>query len=179
MTHLQEQYRKTVVSAMRNEFHYGNVWETPKVDKVVLNVGIGRITKDQKAVDHVVADLTKLSGQKPVLRKARKSIASFKVREGVPVGVVVTLRGKRMYDFLERLIHIALPRSRDFRGIDQKRFDGAGNLNIGIGEHNIFPEIEFESVKDIFGLEVTVATTAKTKAEGVALLRLLGFPIRT
>ena len=150
----------------------------PKVEKVVINTGIGKILKDGKAIERVEKDLAILSGQKPVPRKAKKSIAGFKIREGVTIAYSVTLRGKRMYDFMDRLISIALPRSKDFRGIDVKNFDGEGNLNIGLKEQNIFPEIKYESLKDIFGLQITVITTAKDRERGIKLLRLMGFPIK-
>lgn len=160
------------------EFGYKTVMAVPKIEKVVLNAGIGRAIKDDKFVEKVKQDLVKLSGQKPVARLAKKSIAGFKLREGTEIGVSVTLRGKRMYDFIDRLISIALPRTRDFHGIEPKSFDQKGNLTIGVKEHNIFPEIHYESLKDIFGFEVSIATTAKKREEGIALLRLMGFPIK-
>lgn len=163
---------------MMAEFGYKTVMAVPKIEKVVLNAGIGRAIKDDKLVEKVKQDLTKLSGQKPVARLAKKSIAGFKLREGTEVGVSVTLRGKRMYDFIDRLISIALPRTRDFHGIEPKSFDQKGNLTIGVKEHNIFPEIHYESLKDIFGFEISIATTAKKREEGIALLRLMGFPIK-
>ena len=150
----------------------------PKIEKVVINTGVGRFVKEDKTVERIAKDLTMITGQKPVYRKAKKSISGFKLRQGVTVGISVTLRGKRMYDFLDRLIAIALPRSRDFRGIDAKNFDKMGNLNFGIKESSIFPEISYENVKDIFGLEVTVVTTAKNRERGVELLKQLGFPIK-
>lgn len=160
------------------EFGYKTVMAVPKIEKVVLNAGIGRAIKEDKFVEKVKQDLTKLSGQKPVARLAKKSIAGFKLREGTEVGVSVTLRGRRMYDFIDRLISIALPRTRDFHGIEPKSFDQKGNLTIGVKEHNIFPEIHYESLKDIFGFEISIATTAKKREEGIALLRLMGFPIK-
>ena len=162
---------------MQKEFGIKNVMAVPKVEKVVISVGIGKIVKDEKTVEKIANDLAKLTGQKPVFRKAKKSIASFKVREGVNIGLMVTLRGKRMYDFMDRLVSVALPRSKDFRGIDTKNFDKNGNLNLGIKESSIFPEITYETLKDIFGLEVTVVTTARDKEKGIALLKLMGFPI--
>jgi large subunit ribosomal protein L5 len=150
----------------------------PKFDKVVINIGIGKTTKDDKFIEKVQRDLILLSGQKPVFTKAKQSIAGFKSREGANIGLVVTLRGKRMYDFIDRLIHIALPRSKDFSGIDPKNFDKMGNLNMGIKEHIIFPEIHYESLKDIFSLEVTISTTAKNRDKGMELLVLMGFPIK-
>jgi len=178
MLRLLEQYRKKVVPAMQKEFGIKNVMAVPKVEKVVISVGIGKIVKDEKTVEKIANDLAKLTGQKPVFRKAKKSIASFKVREGVNIGLMVTLRGKRMYDFMDRLVSVALPRSKDFRGIDTKNFDKNGNLNLGIKESSIFPEITYETLKDIFGLEVTVVTTAKDQQKGIALLKLMGFPIK-
>ena len=178
MSRLLEKYRKVVIPAMQKEFDIKNIMAVPKIEKVVLNTGIGRILKDNKAIEKVEQDLAKLTGQKPIPRKAKKSIASFKIREGMVIAYTVTLRGKRMYDFIDRLISIALPRSKDFRGIDIKNFDKDGNLNIGLKEQNIFPEIQYESLKDIFGLEVTVATTARNKEQGIELLRLVGFPIK-
>lgn len=178
MSRLLQKYRKEVIPAMQKEFGVKNVMAVPKVEKVVVNVGIGKIVKDDKAVEKIAQDLAKLTGQKPVFRKAKKSIASFKVREGVNIGVMITLRGKRMYDFMDRLVSIALPRSKDFRGIDTKNFDKNGNLNLGIKESSIFPEVTYETLKDIFSLEVTVVTTAKDKQKGIALLRHLGFPIK-
>ncbi|MEK7616263.1 MAG: 50S ribosomal protein L5 [Patescibacteria group bacterium] len=164
-----EKYRK----------EYGHTMKAPRITKVVLNVGVGKIAKDAKALEKIEQDLAKITGQKPALRAAKKSIAGFKVREGTPSGYMVTLRGSRMYDFIDRLISVALPRSRDFQGIPESSFDAAGNLNIGIKEHNIFPEVSYESLKDIFGLEVTIVINAGSRKEGVVLLRFLGFPIRT
>ena len=175
---LLEKYRKTVVPAMQKDFGIKNIMEAPKIKKVVINAGIGRLLKDEKAIEKVAKDMTALSGQKIVFKKAKKSIAGFKTREGMNIGVAVTLRGKKMYDFLDRLIGIALPRAKDFRGIDVKNFDRDGNLNLGIKESSIFPEINYENMKDIFSLQITVNTTAKNHAQGVALLRNLGFPIK-
>lgn len=177
---LLTKYRQEVIPAMREKFDYKSIMAVPKVKKVVLNAGIGRATvaKDSKLVERVEKDLAKISGQKPASRKAKRSVSGFKVRQGMNVGLMVTLRGRRMYDFIDRLISIALPRTRDFRGIDPKSFDQGGNLNIGIREHNIFPEVTYESLKDIFSLAVTITTTAKSKEEGIELLKLLGFPIK-
>lgn len=175
---LLEKYRKKVVPALQKDFGIKNVMAVPKVEKVVINTGIGRIMKEEKSVEKIERDITLLSGQKPVFRKAKKSIAGFKIREGVNVGLSVTLRGKRMYDFIDRLISIALPRSKDFRGIDSKNIDAKGNLNLGVKEHSIFPEVSYESLKDIFGLEIAVVTSAKTREQGIALLKMLGFPIK-
>jgi len=178
MSRLLNKYRKEVIPAMQKEFGIKNVMAVPKIEKVVVNVGIGKVAKDEKVVEKIANDLAKLTGQKPVYRKAKKSIASFKIRQGMNIGLMVTLRGKRMYDFIDRLISVALPRSKDFRGIDIKNFDNSGNLNLGIKESSIFPEVTYETLKDIFSLEVTIATTAKEKQKGIALLRLMGFPIK-
>src|SRR3989344_4397458 len=178
MSSLLVKYRKEVVPAMQKKFGIDNIMAVPKIQKVVINVGIGKMTKDDKFIEKAQRDLALLSGQKPVFRKAKKSISGFKSREGTNIGMVVTLRGKRMYDFIDRLIHVALPRSKDFRGLDIKNFDSNGNLNLGIKEHNIFPEVTYESLKDIFGLEVTVVTSARNREKGIALLKLMGFPLR-
>ena len=163
---------------MQKKFGIENIMAVPRIEKVVINVGIGKVAKDDKFIEKVVRDLGLLSGQKPVFRKAKQSISGFKSRQGMNIGLVVTLRGKRMYDFIDRLIHVALPRSKDFRGIEQKNFDKNGNLNLGLKEHSIFPEIHYESLKDIFGLQITVTTTAKDRERGIELLRLFGFPIK-
>ncbi len=178
MPRLQEKYRKTVIPAMQKTFGIENIMAVPKIEKVVINTGVGRIAKEDKTIERIAKDLTKIVGQKPVFKKAKQSISGFKLREGTNVGITVTLRGKRMYDFLDRLIGIALPRSRDFRGMEIKNFDKMGNLNFGIKESSIFPEINYENVKDIFGLEVTVVTTAKNRERGIELLRQMGFPIK-
>ncbi|MBI2670223.1 MAG: 50S ribosomal protein L5 [Candidatus Yanofskybacteria bacterium] len=177
---LLEKYRKEVLPLMKAKFGYKNVMAVPKIEKVVVNVGYGRkaVAKETKAIEKIEQDLAKITGQKAAMRKAKQSISGFKVRQGLDVGMVVTLRGRRMYDFIDRLISIALPRSRDFHGLEQKVFDQHGNINIGIKEQTIFPEVTYESLKDIFPLEVTVVTTAKSKEEGVELLRLTGFPIK-
>ena len=177
MSRLLKKYRKEVIPAMQKEFNIGNVMAVPKIEKVVINTGIGRIAKEDKIIEKMAKDLAIISGQKPVFKKAKKSISGFKLREGMNIGIIVTLRGKRMYDFVDRLISIALPRSKDFRGIDTKNFDGMGNLNLGIKESSIFPEINYENLKDIFGLQVTITTNAKNKEKGVRLLKLIGFPI--
>lgn len=178
MSSLLLKYRKEVIPALQAKFDIKNPMAVPKIEKVVINVGIGKVAKDDKFIEKVVRDLGLLSGQKPVFRKAKKSISGFKSREGMNIGLMITLRGKRMYDFIDRLIHVALPRSKDFRGIEQKNFDKMGNLNLGLKEHSIFPEIHYESLKDIFGLEVTVVTTARSRERGVELLRGMGFPIK-
>jgi len=173
-----QKYRKEVLPELMAEFKYKTVMAAPKIKKVTLNVGFGRMVKDSKFIEKLEADLTKLTGQKPAMRKAKKSIAGFKLREGTDIGIIVTLRGKRMYDFIDRLVSIALPRTRDFHGLDPKSFDKQGNLSLGIKEHNIFPEIHYETLKDIFGLQVNVTTTAKNKEEGLRMLKLMGFPVK-
>ncbi len=184
MLRLQNKYKKEVIPVMMKKFGYRNSIAVPRVEKVVLNTGIGRILSSatgqqrEKILENVSRDLNLISGQKPVITKAKKSISEFKLRQGAPIGMVVILRRSKMYDFLERLIYIALPCSRDFRGIDPKSIDQKGNLTLGIKEHIIFPEISLEDIKQIFGLEITVVTTAKTKEEGLELLRLLGFPLK-
>src|SRR3989344_3851793 len=178
MTILLEKYRKTVSPAMQKAFEIKNVMAVPKIEKVIVNTGICRLIKDDKTADRIAKELTLIVGQKPLFRKAKKSISGFKLGEGVNVGISVTLRGKRMYDFLDRLISISLPRSRDFRGIEVKNFDKMGNLNFGIKESSIFPEINYENTKDIFGLEVTVVTTAKNREMGIEFLKQMGFPIK-
>ncbi|MBX4190040.1 50S ribosomal protein L5 [Candidatus Parcubacteria bacterium] len=177
-TTIIQHYRKSVIPALQKEFKIDNVMAVPKVTKVTINIGVGRLSKEDKVLERIAGDIAKISGQRPVFRNAKKSIASFKIRQGVPVGISVTLRGKRMYDFIERLVTIALPRSRDFRGIDSKHFDTSGNLNLGLKESSIFPELNYENVKDIFSLQITVTTTATNKEQGVALLKGIGFPIQ-
>jgi len=180
----QEKYKKEVIPAMMEKFGYKNRLAVPKIEKVVVNTGFGRQVaeksgEEQKRIENTtMQDLSLICGQRPVFKKAKKSIAAFKLREGLNIGASCILRRKRMYDFLDRLIHIVLPRSRDFRGIDQKAFDKAGNLTIGMKEHIAFPEILSEKAKNIFGLEITVATNAKNKEKGIQLLKLMGFPIK-
>ena len=178
MTDLIEKYQKEAAPAMRAKFGYKNIMAVPKIEKVVINTGVGRFHEDKER-EEIEKWLTLLSGQKPARRLARKAIASFKTRRGLLIGYQVTLRAKRMYDFLSRFINAALPRTRDFRGIDPKSFDGKGNLTVGVKEHIIFPEMIGEDYRFLFGLEVTVATTAKKREEGVELLKLMGFPIKT
>jgi len=178
MNRLIEKYRKEVKPALQAEFKIKNTMAVPKIEKVIINTGIGRLLKDSKAIEKVERDLSVLSGQKPVYRKAKKSISGFKIREGMDIGLSVTLRGKRMYDFIDRLISVALPRSKDFRGINMANFDKAGNLNLGIKEQSIFPEVNYETLKDIFGLQLTVVTNAGNRDLGIKLLRSMGFPIK-
>jgi len=181
---LEEKHKKEVIPKMMEKFGYRNGMAVPKIEKVTVNTGFGRLvsgkTSDEqkKIYEAILNDLISISGQKAVLTKAKKAVSAFKIRENQIIGVMVTLRGRRMYDFLERLIHIALPRSRDFQGIDEKSFDKQGNLTLGVKEHICFPEISPEQVKNIFGLEVTVVTNARSKEEGLGLLRLMGFPIK-
>jgi len=179
MSRLKEKYTKEVVPKIKKEFSYKNNLAVPRIEKVVINVGTGKVISDAKGFDRVLKDLAAISGQAPVITKAKKSISSFKIREGMTVGAMVTLRNGRMYEFLDRLISVSLPRVRDFRGLDKKSFDGKGNLTIGLKEHIVFPEISSEDVKSIFGLEVSIITTAKTDEEGQKLLKLLGFPIKS
>ncbi|MBZ9573028.1 50S ribosomal protein L5 [Patescibacteria group bacterium] len=184
MLRLKEKYQKEVIPQMMEKFGYKNKMVVPRIEKVVVNTGFGRLisgktTEEQKKIsDAILEDLSLITGQRPIKTCAKKSISGFKIRKGMPVGVEITLRSQRMYDFLERLIHISLPRSRDFQGIDPKSFDREGNLTIAIKEHIIFPEISPEKVKNMFGFEITVVTTAKNREEGIELLRLLGFPIK-
>jgi len=175
---LKETYLKEVVPAMMKEFGYKNTMQVPKVEKVVLNMGVGEATQNAKALDGAIADLTVISGQKPIIRKAKKSIAGFKLRANMPIGVKVTLRGDRMYEFLDRLLSTALPRIRDFRGLSPKSFDGRGNYSFGVNEQLIFPEIDYDKIDKIRGMDITIVTTAKTDEEGRALLKHIGFPLR-
>lgn len=179
MPRLLEKYRKKIIPVMLEKFGYKNIMAVPKIEKVVLNVGVGRISKEDKILERIKNDIAKISSQLPTIRKSKKSISGFKIREGMNAGIMVTLRGKRMYDFIDRLVSVALPRSRDFRGLSLESFDKMGNLNIGIKEQNIFPEISYESLKDIFGFQITVVTTAKVKDEGIELLKMMGFPIKS
>lgn len=169
-------YRTTIRPAMKTEFAYKNDMMIPKLDKIVLNMGIGEAVKDTKKVKSAEADLTLIAGQKPVVTKAKTSVAGFRVRENMPLGVKVTMRGDRMYDFLDRLITVALPRVRDFRGVKSTAFDGRGNYAMGIKEHIIFPEIEFDKVDEVWGMDVIICTTAKTDAEAKALLKHFNMP---
>ena len=178
MNRLQEKYQNSVRAELQKQFNYTSSMEIPKIEKVVLNMGVGDATSNSKVLDDAVAEMTKIAGQKPVVTKAKKSIATFKLREGMPIGCKATLRGERMYEFLDKLISIALPRVRDFRGISADAFDGRGNYTLGVKEQLFFPEINFEEVKKIRGLDVVIVTTAKTDEEGRALLKLMGMPYR-
>ena len=173
---LQEHYAKTVREALTKEFSYKNAFEVPKLDKVVINMGVGEAVNDRKAVDGAVADLTAITGQKPVVTKSRVSIATFKLRENMAIGAKVTLRRDRMYEFIDRLINIALPRVRDFRGLNPKSFDGRGNFAMGLKEQIVFPEIDYDKVDQVRGMDIIICTTAKTDAEAKALLRGFDFP---
>ena len=175
---LQEHYAKTVREALTKEFSYKNPFEVPKLDKIVINMGVGEAVNDRKAVDGAVADLTAITGQKPVVTKSRKSIATFKLREGMAIGAKVTLRRDRMYEFVDRLINIALPRVRDFRGLNGKSFDGRGNFAMGLKEQIVFPEIDYDKVDQVRGMDIIICTTAKTDAEAKALLRGFRLPVR-
>jgi large subunit ribosomal protein L5 len=175
---LQERYRQDVVPALTKEFSYENVMQVPKVTKIVLNIGLGEALQNAKAIDAAVADLTAIAGQKPVVTRAKKSVANFKLREGQAIGAMVTLRGTRMYEFLDRLVNVALPRIRDFRGVNRRSFDGRGNYSIGLREQIMFPEIEYDKVDKLRGLEVSIVTSARNDAEGYALLKQFGMPFR-
>jgi large subunit ribosomal protein L5 len=175
---LKETYIKTIVPALTKEFGYTNTMAVPKVVKISLNVGMGEATQNAKLIDGAVNELTQIAGQRPVITKARKSIAAFKLREGMPIGCMVTLRGDRMYEFLDRLVNVALPRVRDFRGVSTKSFDGRGNYTLGLRDQLIFPEIDYNKVEKTKGMNICITTNAKTDAEGRALLKQLGMPFR-
>jgi large subunit ribosomal protein L5 len=178
MARLQAHYREKIVPELKSKFGYKSVMEVPRLTKITLNMGLSEAVADKKIIEHAVGDMTKIAGQKPVVTKARKAIAGFKIREGYPIGCMVTLRGSRMYEFLDRFITIALPRVRDFRGISGKAFDGRGNYNIGVKEQIIFPEIEYDKIDTLRGLNISIATTAKTDEEAKALLTAFRFPFR-
>jgi large subunit ribosomal protein L5 len=176
MARLKELYLKTVVSALTKEFDYKNPMAVPKIEKISLNVGMGEATQNSKLIDGAVNELTAIAGQKPVITKARKSIAAFKLRENMPIGCAVTLRGDRMYEFWDRLVNVALPRVRDFRGVSTKSFDGRGNYTLGLKDQLIFPEIDYNKVEKTKGMNICITTTARTDAEGQALLKHMGMP---
>lgn len=178
MTGIEEQYRKEVVPALEKRFGYANPLEVPRLVKVTLNMGVGEAAADRKVIEHAVSDLTLIAGQKPIVTRARLSVAGFKIREGWPIGCKVTLRRGRMHDFLQRLIHVAIPRMRDFRGFSARAFDGRGNYSLGIREQIIFPEIDYDKIDTIRGLDVTITTTARSDEEGRALLEGFSFPFR-
>ena len=175
---LRKKYNEEVVEAMKNEFKYENVHQIPKLNKVVINMGVGEACHNSKLAELIVTQLTKIAGQKAVATKAKKSIATFKLREGMPVGCMVTLRGERMYDFLQKLICVVLPRIRDFRGISSKSFDGRGNYTLGLKEQSLFPEINYDEIETVLGMNISIITTANTDEEGRALLRYLGMPFK-
>jgi len=176
---LRDHYLKSVVPALTKEFGYTNVMAVPKIEKVSINIGMGEATGNGKLMDGAVNELTAIAGQKPVITKATKSIAAFKLREGMPIGTMVTLRGDRMYEFLDRLMNVALPRVRDFRGVSSKSFDGRGNYTLGVKDQLIFPEIDYSKVEKTKGMNISITTTARSDAEGLALLKQMGMPFRT
>jgi large subunit ribosomal protein L5 len=178
MARVKEHYQREVIPRLMKDMGYKNKLQTPHLDKIVINIGVGEAIQNAKALDAVVAELTTISGQKPVVTRARKAIANFKLREGMPIGCMVTLRGNRMYEFFDRLVNVALPRVRDFKGVSDRSFDGRGNYALGVREQIIFPEIDLDKVEKVRGLTVCINTTARTDAEGKALLKALGMPFR-
>lgn len=178
MAKLHDFYKDTVISKLVTQFGYHSVMQVPRIEKITLNMGVGEAITDKKVLDHATNDLTAISGQKPVITKARKSVAGFKIREGYPIGAKVTLRGERMWEFLERLISISVPRIRDFRGLNPKSFDGRGNYSMGVREQIIFPEIDYDKIDKIRGMDITITTTAKSDEEGRALLTAFNFPFK-
>ena len=178
MARLQQVYKDTIVGELVKQFGYKSAMEVPRITKITLNMGVGEAVADKKVLENAVGDMQKIAGQKPVTTKARKSIAGFKIRDGYPIGCMVTLRGPRMFEFLDRLVTIALPRVRDFRGISGKGFDGQGNYNMGVKEQIIFPEIEYDKIDKIRGLEITIVTSARTDDHAAAMLDMLGMPFR-
>ncbi|MBJ7262506.1 MAG: 50S ribosomal protein L5 [Burkholderiaceae bacterium] len=178
MSRFQDLYRDKISPALVTEFGYKSVMQVPRITKVTLNMGVSEAVADKKVIEHAVSDLTKIAGQRPVITKTRKAIAGFKIREDYPIGCMVTLRGQRMYEFLDRLVTVALPRVRDFRGISGRAFDGRGNYNVGVKEQIIFPEIEYDKIDALRGLNISITTTAKTDDEAKALLKAFSFPFR-
>ena len=178
MSRLKEVYNNEIVSKLQQQFGYKSVMEVPKITKITLNMGVGEASQDRKAIDGAVADLALISGQKPLVTKARKSVAGFKIREGWPIGAKVTLRGERMYEFLDRLVSMAIPRIRDFRGLNPKSFDGQGNYSMGVKKQIVFPEIDYDKIDKIRGMDITITTTAKNDDEGRALLEAFQFPLK-
>jgi large subunit ribosomal protein L5 len=178
MTRLQDYYKQTVVPQLMEQLGLKNVMEVPKVTKITLNMGVGEAVTNKKAMDAATSDMTLIGGQKPLVRKARKSVASFKIRDGWPVGCKVTLRRERMYEFLDRLVSVAIPRVRDFRGLNRKSFDGRGNYSMGVKEQIMFPEIDFDKIDKIRGMDITITTSAKNNEEGLALLQAFNFPFK-
>jgi large subunit ribosomal protein L5 len=179
MARLKEFYWQQVVPSLRKELECANIMQVPRLTKIVVNMGLGEAVQNAKILETGVSELTQITGQKPIVTRAHKSIANFKLREGVPIGCAVTLRGERMYEFFDRLVNVALPRVRDFRGVSENAFDGRGNYSLGIREHTIFPEINLDKVEQVKGFTVSMVTTAKTDVEGRALLRALGMPFRS
>lgn len=175
---LKERYLEEIVPALRKEFGYSNIMQAPAVNKIVINIGMGEAIQNQKAMENAVRDLSDITGQRPVVTKAKRSVASFKLREGMPIGCTVTLRGTRMYDFLDKLVSVALPRLRDFQGVSRDSFDGRGNYTLGIREQLVFPEINYDKIDKVRGMEITIVTTAHTDAEGRRLLELMGMPFK-
>lgn len=178
MAKLHDYYKNEVVSKLQSQFGFKSVMQVPRIEKITLNMGVGEAISDKKILENAVADLTAISGQKPLVTKARKSVAGFKIRQGYPIGAKVTLRGERMYDFLDKLVNIAIPRIRDFRGLSTKSFDKRGNYSMGIKEQIIFPEIDYDKIDRLRGLDITITTTAKNDKEGLALLEAFNFPFR-
>ena len=178
MSRLQQHYREKVVPQLTEKFGYKSPMQVPRITKITLNMGVSEAVADKKVMEHAVSDLTKISGQKPVVTKAKKAVAGFKIREGQAIGTMVTLRGARMYEFLDRFVTVALPRVRDFRGVSGRAFDGRGNYNIGVKEQIIFPEIEYDKIDQLRGMNITITTTAKTDAEAKALLSAFKFPFK-
>ena len=178
MSRLQDYYKETVVPQLQEKFDYSNIMEVPRVTKITLNMGVGEAVGDKKVMDRAVGDMTAIAGQKPIVTNARKSVASFKIRDGWPVGCKVTLRRERMYEFLDRLVNIAIPRIRDFRGLNRKSFDGRGNFSMGVREQIMFPEIDYDQIDAIRGMDITITTTAKTDEEALALLQAFSFPFK-
>lgn len=179
MSRLQTEYQEKIVGLLKERFDYATVMQVPRITKITLNMGVGEAVADKKIMDHAVRDLTAISGQKPIVTHARKSVAAFKIREGWPVGCKVTLRRERMYEFLDRLINVAIPRIRDFRGLSPKAFDGQGNYSLGVKEQIIFPEIDYDKIDALRGLDITITTSARSNEEGRALLEAFKFPFRT
>ncbi|AQS51508.1 MAG TPA: 50S ribosomal protein L5 [Paenalcaligenes hominis] len=178
MARLQEFYRDKVVAELQKEFGYESIMQVPRITKITLNMGVSEAVADRKVIDHATEDMAKIAGQKPIITKTRKAIAGFKIREDYPIGCKVTLRGRRMYEFLDRLIAVALPRVRDFRGVPARAFDGHGNFNLGVKEQIIFPEIEYDKIDAVRGLNISITTSAKTDEEAKALLNAFSFPFR-
>lgn len=178
MTRLEQKYKEVVVPELMKKFGYENIMQVPRITKITVNMGVGGAMSDKKLIEHATSDLEKISGQKPIVTKARKSVAAFKVREGWPIGCKVTMRRARMYEFLDRLVSIAIPRIRDFRGLNGKSFDGRGNYSMGVREQIIFPEIDYDKIDQVRGMDITITTTARTDEEGRALLDAFNFPLK-